>query len=377
MDHEPFHERKIDFYFIEDFQKKGYKVEYWSLCDILPYMRKAKFNYRIEKEYVYYINTLNELFGKLETLNPKNDLLIVEFWYLYSTKSIFKKITIKGLKWIRIDYYLNPTKSLIQTPSFIDKLKALNFKTLLDRSINWAFNRFDNHEFEIPDLLFITGQSQEYINRAKKLVSLDYFDVIEYEKKKDEISILSQPYIVYLDMMILDHPDIIMLGKENMISKSAYYREINEVFDKIERCTGLMIVIASHPKAVYKNEFGNRLVLANRTAELAIHSEMVITHGSLAISYALLAGKPIIYLNLEKLFLKNDFLKSVYRNMQLGKDLIGATIITEDVTCDNLNVSVDLKKYQNYLAKYFCKTEKNMSNFNIVFNEILNLMDEN
>ena len=63
--------------------------------------------------------------------------------------------------------------------------------------------------------------------------------------------------------------------------------------------------------------------------------------------------------------------------MQLGKDLIGATIIKEDVTCENLNVSVDFEKYQNYLTNYFCKAEKNISNFNVVFKEVLDLMDEN
>lgn len=377
MDHEPFHERKINFYYIKEFVKQGYNVEYWALCDVLPYMKAAKFQYRFEKDYVKYISSIDDLYAKLEMLDPKRDLLIVEFWFLFSTRNIFKKISRKGIKWVRIDYYLNPTKSIIAAPSFADKLKDLNMASIFKKVVNWSFNKTFRDQYAIPHMLFVTGQSHEYVSKAHKVISLDYFDILEYDSKKNTNSLVNFPYIVYLDIMVLDHPDIAMLGKKNIISKSAYYDAINNVFQKVEQCTGLPIVIAAHPKAAYKDEFGDRLIFANKTAELVIHSNMVLTHGSLAISYALLAGKPICYLNLEKFFLQNEFLKSIYRSMLRAKEQLNATVVSEDITCESLKGKVDAEKYKRYLINYFCKQERNIPNFTIINNGILELMDEN
>ncbi len=125
LDHEPFHERKINHYFIDDFLSQGYEVEYWALCDILPYMKGAKFQYRGKRDFVNYIVSMNDLFARLELLDPNRDLLIVEIWFLFNTKDIFKKIESEGLKWIKIDYYLNPTKSLEPPSSLTSRFKGV------------------------------------------------------------------------------------------------------------------------------------------------------------------------------------------------------------------------------------------------------------
>ncbi|MCW8310896.1 hypothetical protein K7A41_06645 [Sphingobacterium sp. InxBP1] len=377
LDHEPFHDRKINHYYIEEFLSLGYEVEYWALCDILPYMKNARFQYRVRKDYVTYIASIQTLFSKLEKLDSSNSLLIVEIWFLFNTRGIFKKISSKGLKWIKIDYYLNPTKSLEVSPSLTSKLKGVDFDVFFAKIINWGFNRISKHDYAIPDIFYLTGQSLQYAPKARRVISLDYFDVIEYDKKKTQAPLLDYPYIVFLDIMLLDHPDIVMLGKKNVISRSAYYACMNEVFDKIEKCTGLPVVIASHPKATYKNEFGRRLLIANKTAELVIHSDMVLTHGSLSISYALLSMKPIVYLYLDQFFMKDEFLRSIYKSMLRGKELLGAKVISENFSCDCMQGDIDVEKYSNYLANFFCKSEKETSNFITIHNGILELMHEN
>ena len=377
LDHEPFHERKINHYFISDFLSQGYEIEYWALCDILPYMKHAKFQYRDKSDFVKYINSMKDLFASLELLDPRKDLLIVEVWFLFNTRNIFRRIQRKGLKWIKIDYYLNPTKSLESTPSLMSKFKGINFNIFFNKVINWGFSRFSKHDYAIPDIFYLTGQSHQYAPRAREVVALDYFDVAEYDKKKASPPLLEYSYIVFLDIMLLDHPDIVMLGKKNVISKSAYYITINEVFDKIEKCTGLPVIIASHPKATYKDEFGKRLVISNRTAELVIHSNMILTHGSLSVSYALLSKKPIVYLYLERFFMHDEFLKSIYEGMLLGKIHFGAEVISENFDCSSLSSEVNVKKYIDYLSQYFCKGNNAIDNFNIVKNGILKLMNEN
>lgn len=376
LDHEPFHDRKINHYYIHDFLSRGYQVEYWALCDILPYMKDAPFTYRMEQDYVKYLLSMGDLYSRLNALDPKNDLLIVEIWFLYSTKNIFKAIADRGMRWIRIDYYLNPTKVLETPQSLSSRFKDLTIGSFFKKIVNWGFNRISGQHYGVPDIFYITGQSQQYMPRAKQVVSLDYFDVIEYHKKKSEAPLFDYPYMVFLDIMLLDHPDIVMFGMKNRISGSAYYEAINQVFDQIEKCTGLPIIIASHPKARYTDEFGQRVVVRNKTASLVIHSDLVLTHGSLSVSYALLSKKPIVYLYLEKFFFENEFLRMIYNSMLRAKELFGAKVISENFYCKDLQSGVDLEKYSNYLSNFYCKSDKKSDNFNVINSGILDLMNE-
>lgn len=163
LDHEPFHERKINHYFINDFLSQGYEVEYWALCDILPYMKRAKFQYRGESDFVKYIVSMNDLFSRLELLDPNGDLLIVEVWFLFNTRNIFRRIKSKGLKWIKIDYYLNPTKSLESPSSLMSKFKGLDLNIFFNKVINWGFSRLLKQEYAIPDIFYLTGDRKSVV----------------------------------------------------------------------------------------------------------------------------------------------------------------------------------------------------------------------
>src|SRR5690606_16034895 len=97
--------------------------------------------------------------------------------------------------------------------------------------------------------------------------------------------------IVFLDIMLVDHPDSQRIGNNAVVPRELYFSQLNRFFDQVEKKTGLPVVIASHPKADYTTEFEHRLCIKNKTAELSIGAELILTHGSLSISYALLAEK--------------------------------------------------------------------------------------
>ena len=75
------------------------------------------------------------------------------------------------------------------------------------------------------------------------------------------------------------------------------YNKTKKLIDKIEKKYNAKVVIACHPKSNYKiedNFFNNRTLINHKTENLIKFSKFVITHGSTAISYAILYEKPIL-----------------------------------------------------------------------------------
>jgi hypothetical protein len=105
--------------------------------------------------------------------------------------------------------------------------------------------------------------------------------------------------IVFIDENIPLHPDFkIFYGyvytTEDVIS---YRSAMKRVFDSLESRYGMKVVIAAHPKSKYSGgEFGERDIVYGKTCELILSSAMVLSHNSVADSYAILADKPIAYI---------------------------------------------------------------------------------
>ncbi|MDM8177219.1 hypothetical protein QT327_23190 [Olivibacter sp. 47] len=148
-------------------------------------------------------------------------------------------------------------------------------------------------------------------------------------------------------------------------------------FDNIERLYNKPIIIASHPKANYNNEYGNRIVIKEATARLVKDSDLVITHGSLSISYALLAQKPLLYVYFEEM-LKTETLRGYYRRMEKACEKLGAGLYNIDSEFNLLNVpKVDNRRYRAFLEEVYVKSSSDRrSNFEIILDNLLSLLNE-
>ncbi len=113
--------------------------------------------------------------------------------------------------------------------------------------------------------------------------------------------------IVFLDSPIADGSDWVALGREPLMSPETYYPLMRKMFSEIESVTGNQIVIAGHPnhknQADFALQMGGRVVVFNATPGLIRDSATVITHGSTAVSFAVLARKPLVFVNSKELSL--------------------------------------------------------------------------
>ncbi len=163
----------------------------------------------------------------------------------------------------------------------------------------------------------------------------------------------SNQYALFVDDGIIISSDWVLLGVDGPINESEYFESICSLFDQIETKLGVKVVIAWHPNAMslekYTSCFGGRPVLFVKTATLTQDCKFVIAHASTAISYAVLAQKPIIFVTSKSLD------RSFYGvNIRSMSAVLGAPLVFAD-SAEALNLGnfeVDPLKYNKYVSSY-------------------------
>lgn len=370
LDHEPFNDRKREHYFIDNFIHEGIEIEYWNLSNVLKY-NKGYFDIKrySESDFVKNFHSFSDVFAELESLNNLNTILIIEVLFHFTSRKLFKRIGDLNLKWVRINYYHNPTNYLNPQKKISEKLKGLNFYTAFNTLLLYFQN---NKLISRPSAYFLTGREQ--LDSQIKTYSLDYFDVVKYNefRCRSNLEQSLKPlnnYIVFLDIMFPHHPDFLR-SRVKTVSSEIYFKKMRNFFDEIEEVTGKKVIIAAHPKSDYNLEYGNRGVFKNKTLELIYNSDLVLTHGSLSICFALLAKKPMVYLYFDEMF-TSSILKFYYQRMVIASKETGSVILNIDSysKCffEDFKFPVNKEKYDLFLKKVYLKSgSENVNNYKII-----------
>jgi hypothetical protein len=111
--------------------------------------------------------------------------------------------------------------------------------------------------------------------------------------------------IVFLDEAFPLHPDWFTTGApvNPYPEPREYYRELDRMLAIIESRARRHVVIAAHPRVDYGSSpdfFNGRRVVQGKTAELVAGASLVLAHGSTSVNFAVLFGKPVVFLMPEK-----------------------------------------------------------------------------
>lgn len=375
IDHEPFSERKTQHYYLDQFFKDGINVEYWDVSKALPYSKHVEYSYQSSRDFVRVFCDYNSLLQSIGKLEKKKTVIVLELFLRISTFSLFKAIRKQGLKWCRINYYQNPVAAFADLSTRSQKIrKILNIRFLWNKLNLLYLNK--KEDFSQPDLLFLTGNITS-VNKVRT-VSLDFFDVEEYERLllHADKPLINGSYFVFLDVMFASHPDFKRLNIKT-IDEKIYFGKMRSFFDNLEKFYNKPVVIASHPKANYSDEYGNRTIIKDATARLVKDSDLVITHGSLSISYALLAQKPLLYVYFDEM-LKTGTLRVYYRRMEKACEKLGAKLYNIDSALNQPELpKADNRLYKAFLEEvYLKKSNDGRSNFEILRDNLLSLLRE-
>jgi len=138
------------------------------------------------------------------------------------------------------------------------------------------------------------------LNCAEVLPML-HFDA-EEARSAPEYSAARQPYAVFLDQVMIDHPELELMKMSSEVDPERYHPALERCFLAVEDQTGLDVIVAPHPKATQQSRarFGHRVVDAP-TASLVRGSSLVLCHYTTAVSFPVIFHKPVLFLTSDKM----------------------------------------------------------------------------
>ncbi len=187
--------------------------------------------------------------------------------------------------------------------------------------------------------------------------ALDYDSYLALEQESAGPRRRSGDYAVFLDQYVPFHPDRLYNKNSPRYDPDVYYSTLSKYFAVFEKQTGLHVKIAAHPRSNYEEKgdlFQGREITRGKTVELVRDAAVVLLHGSVALNFAVLYRKPVIFITLD--MLKGTRLASLTNEMadRLGKSPIN---ISEPHTMDfDAECRFDRSKYERYEESFIKRT---------------------
>lgn len=289
ISHEPLTINLKRLFYIDDYIREGFNVEYWDLSVII--YGKLDLEDKLDELYIRKFLSFESWQLELRKINIMSTIFIVEVVNVWKNRIIFKTLSDINAFIVRIDQYGNTALAMSKYDILEKLLNLKNIPKLITNKISSKRYNSYKRKYNIQNYNLYFGSSSlgnivtNYINHP---------DYEQYLVKKDGIEVV-KPFILFIDNYFPLHPDFEIFYGVKLDGADQYQKSLCLYFDYLESKYGIPIVIAAHPKANYCREtFDGRQIVKYRTVELVIQSSYVIMHASNSISFVLLANKPLL-----------------------------------------------------------------------------------
>ena len=353
---------------------KNYNILYWNL---LPLINKGLQKRTLDKsKSKNYINIKSfKILRKEIKLLPNNFFYWNACRLLFSTSILDRFLSFLGGKKIFIESELQPDFSSKIKKNYLKYLKVYfkKNKYLLFKKIKLKIfvdiKNFICKTIILHDniIYFITNKKSFLFYKKnlhnKKIYKIDAPDFKKFKNLRKKTK-KNKKKIVFIDQELENPFDQQLLNSDTIVkySKRDYWTKLDQLFNKIEKSSNkTKITIAAHPRRIKHKLPSKRNFVFYKTLELINKSNLILAHHSLAINYAILLRKPIIFINLNK-------------KIRVGEDEITHCLAKETgskiLYLDNINekkklpinfkkiFQINEKKYKNYEENYICHNNK-------------------
>jgi hypothetical protein len=260
--------------------------------------------------------------------------------YEKSTVLSDKTIAIK-----RIDKLFGLIKLKLQQLLIIKKLNTLpNYIGLIA-----GYKSLDRFTRRSDPIIWIGSNDYHTFNKVKKELVLN--------RSHQAV----EPFILFIDDNLPGAHDWTLLGISAPVTEALYYPALNTFFEKIESIYDMPVRIAAHPSDAdedYVRKMGVRHVIYGNTAMLTLQSSLVLMHASTAVSFAVMARKPIIFLTTQELDQSHYGLNVMTMSESLGSPLVFMDVNnTKEIELKK--IFIDECKYSLYEANYLHNEHSN------------------
>ena len=385
----------LDFHhklFEVDYLKKDFDVEVHDLSFLFNKKSHINYNYlkqkkgiikfynflswfkKVSQEYKKYNNKLYLFY----TGNPLNfSFLFFHFFLLVKKVNIvfIKQNTLPNID-ITKDYSIKENL-IFKCHRLFNRKKHVLFETKF-KIINLFLNIIT--KFFPPIIVFTNGKIDKkrfkYKFPKSKIVSLNSWDTSKIFLKTKKNIYFKKNYGVYLTPFSINSAsDSNTYGYKKLENAEKVFYFVNKGLDKIEKKNKNKILIGLHPRGednIKKlSELGNRQTFKHETLQLIKNSKFVITHMSIAISYAILFYKPLIFIHTKE-HKKNLFYMRYNKHMAnfFSCDAVDVENLSSKFIPNKISHSMKAK-YDYFKNNYLLSNEyKKIPNYKIIKNII-------
>lgn len=346
---------------IKNWIDHGWKVEVFDITKFLfpsfsKYINENKFNADFEGLIVF--QNINEVLSTLNNL--KNKVVFIDIIGFSSAEQRIRRVARDHGVLVRLKLGSIPEPKykkntlnlfrLIKNPITLVEKLIFFFKKKIEKIVAKKY---------FPDYFVVGGiKSMSDINDKNtsiiKAHNLDYdFFIHEKQVKLNK----KTNSIAFIDGGGAYHSDDIRLGLTPSVTADNYYPVINRGLHEIEKSLKLNIKIAAHPKsnfAITQKKY-NHPIFENNTFELIRDADVVVSHSSTSLQWAVIMKKPIIFVTtdeIENAPYAKSFKNSIYEFATIiGKRVVNLSQLSSvNNWKDYLNV--DDEKYEKYIENY-------------------------
>ena len=369
------YEKRININF---YKKKGFKIKIFNVSNITYYNYFKNFKYKIKKnQKIITKKNIKSVFSKLKNF----DTIMVMLTLDEKSKIIFDELNKNNINYSLLESATLPTFPIFNK-NFSEILFILSRYPL--KAIAKAIRFINRPKVKIsPKYIFYPGsrlyERWKKYSSASKLISIpamDYDRLIIYKRnKKRQKNIKKNKFATYIADYHF-HPDTVF-REESIIpqkhpSTDLYYKPIKSFLEDFNKITNLEINIAKHPKQENKiNYYNYGKQFSAKTFELVRDSNFVIVQSSLAVSFAVLFSKPMI-------FISNSYFSYATKKAVS----IQATYFEKkpfDVAREKFDLKrfkyekkINYQKYENYIKEYLLHKKETRTSYEIISEIIKN-----
>lgn len=335
----------------------GVQVEFWDVTALL--FPGIKFQESLKKEFVVSVTNYND-FNSLITLQdiPQTNFVML-LNYEGRFNRLFRILTSNGCRL----YFFEWGNFPIKDRSNVAKLgKILLQPKRLASSVLNRIRLISAKCLKLAkpfDVVFAAGTaSMTKHPQTERIIAVNLCDYDNYLLAIDTKTLISKPYALFLDINLAFQSDLKMIGWE-CVDAQLYRASLCRFFKMVEERFGVEVVIAAHPKACYDADyFEGRTILKAVTPELVKDAQMVISHHSTSISYAVLNSKPLLFIYTEEM--NRIYADTVVSYINDFAEYLGQPVFNIDALTrsDQLYLTMpDSERYNQYKYNYLTSKE--------------------
>ncbi len=209
-----------------------------------------------------------------------------------------------------------------------------------------------------PDLALMAGRGSKSLGARKILwVGSHDYHVFHTSAHSAPTHAPNDPYVVFVDDNLAYADDWTLLGLPAPVQPDHYFPAMRKFFAQIEQSWGVKVIVAAHPNAAKDARlaagFAPFTLVHGQTAQAVRGARAVLLHASTATSFAVMAGKPMLFLITSQLLCAPYGLQIVNRAKVFGQ--VPLNIDNFDAIPALGHLHPNLRAYARYSDRFLCR----------------------